>query len=70
MESFFVLLGFSKIDEAGTFDNNKPNLIEKGVPSKCLVERKESARRWQHISERRCLDATDIRASNCFEIVE
>ena len=31
MESFFVLLGFSKIDEAGTFDNNKPNLIEKGV---------------------------------------
>jgi len=31
------------------------------------VERKESARRWQHISVRRCLDATDTRVSKLLE---
>ena len=40
-------------------------LYKVGVPS-CLVERKESARKWRHISVRRCLEGTDIRASSFY----
>ena len=38
------------------------NLLKERAP--CLVVRKESARRWRHISEKRCLEEIGIRASN------
>lgn len=38
------------------------NLFKERAP--CLVVRKESARRWRHISEKRCLEEIGIRASN------
>ena len=38
------------------------NFIKERAP--CLVVRKENARRWRHISEKRCLEEIGIRASN------
>lgn len=62
---FLGYLGLCGIDIKGQIRNNLfeySNFIKERPP--CLVVRKESARRWRHISEKRCLEEIGIRASN------
>ena len=59
-------MSFAILDFDIKFCDNTQHLKKhKGVPL-CPVVKNESAKRWRHISARKCSEETDTRASSIF----